>query len=342
MTKISRRSFIPILGTAVIGASCLSIQEQKLFSKDNQRILPLRLKKGDTIGVSAPAGGIKSNTELNEFRKILEGLDFKVKFSKNCQNKHGYFSGTDEERASDFMNLIQDEEVNGIFFLRGGWGCARILPFLDFDVIKKHPKVIMGFSDITTLINAITTKTGLVTFHGPGGNSTWNAYSVRYIKKLLIDRELVSYKNKEEDNKIITYSSGSATGELFGGNLSVICSLMGTDYLPNWKNKILFLEDVREEPYSIDRMLTQLKLAGVFNEVNGIVLGNFRKCFAEEPDRSFTLEEVFDQHFSKLSIPIFYGAQIGHARNKFTVPVGVEVVINADQGAIELLEPAVL
>jgi len=342
MTKISRRSFIPIIGTAVIGASCLSIQEPKFFSEERSKILPPKLKSGDTIGVSAPAGGIKSQSELDDFRKVLKELGFKVKFSKNCQKKFGYFSGTDEERASDFMDLMQDEEVNGIFFLRGGWGCARILSLLDFDSIKKHPKVIMGFSDITTLLNAITTKTGLVTFHGPGGNSTWNAYSVDYIKHLLINGESIKYSNISSDSKISTYSSGTATGELFGGNLSVLCSLIGTDFLPDWKNKILFLEDVREEPYSIDRMLTQLKLAGVFKDVNGIILGNFRKCTAEEPDRSFTLEEVFEQHFSALSIPVFYGAQIGHVRNKFTVPVGVEVEMNADEGRFNLLQPAVL
>jgi len=341
MTKISRRSFIPIIGTAVIGASCLSIQEPKGIALESHRILPARLRKGDVIGVSAPAGGIKSFSELDDFRKVLEQLGFKVKFSKNCSKKYGYFSGTDEERASDFMDLIEDEEVKGIFFLRGGWGCARILPLLDFDAIQNNPKAIMGFSDITTLLNAITVKTGLITFHGPGGNSTWNSYSVAYIKKLLIDGELVKYKNETQDLKITTYSSGISKGELFGGNLSVICSLVGTGFLPNWKGKILFLEDVGEEPYRIDRMLTHLKLAGVFDEVNGIVLGNFRKCIAEEPDRSFTIEEVFKQHFSDLKKPVFYGAQIGHTRNKFTVPVGVEVEMNANEGSFKLLEAAV-
>ncbi|MBL1279523.1 MAG: LD-carboxypeptidase [Fluviicola sp.] len=342
MTKISRRSFIPILGTAVVGASCLSIQEPSEFLTENGKILPTLLKKGDTIGVSAPAGGIKNKSELDDFKKILEQLGFKVKFSKNCSKKHGYFSGTDEERASDFMDLILDTEINGIFFLRGGWGCARILPLLDFDAIKSNPKVIMGFSDITSLLNAITSKTGLVTFHGPGGNSTWNIYSVDYIKELLIKGELVHYSNLKTDLKITSYVSGVASGELFGGNLSVICSTIGTGYLPNWTGKILFLEDVGEEPYRIDRMLTQLEQSGVFKNVNGIILGVFRKCIAEEPERSFTLEEVFEQHFSALKIPVFYGAQIGHVRNKFTVPLGAEVEMNADEGSFRMLEAAVL
>jgi len=341
MSKISRRSFIPIIGTTVIGVSCLSIQKPKGLALENNKILPARLKKGDVIGISAPAGGVKSSSEIDDFTKVLEQLGFKVKFSKNSSNKFGYFSGTDEERASDFMGLILDNEVKGIFFLRGGWGCARILPLLDFDAIKVNPKVIMGFSDITTLLNAITSKTGLVTFHGPGGNSTWNAYSIRYINELLINGELVNYRNEKQDLKITTYSPGSARGDLYGGNLSVICSLVGTDFLPSWKDKILFLEDVGEEPYRIDRMLTHLKLAGVFDEVNGVILGNFRKCVAEEPERSFTLKEVFEQHFSTLKKPVFYGAQIGHVRNKFTIPVGVEVKMNADDGSFVLVDASV-
>lgn len=343
MAKISRRSFIPMLGTAVIGASCLSIQNNDLKPKTTQskRFLPHRLKKGDLIGVCSPAGGIKNTSELDDFKTVLAQFDFKTKFSKNCSKKFGYFSGTDEERASDFMDLILDDEVKGIFFLRGGWGCARILPLLDFEAIKNHPKVIMGFSDITTLLNAITSKTGLITYHGPGANSTWNDYSKNYIKKLLVEAEAVSYENLPSDSAISTYSSGIASGELFGGNLSVLSSLIGTDYLPDWNGKILFLEDVKEEPYSIDRMLTQLKLAGVFSQVNGIVLGNFRKCFAEEPDRSFTLEEVFEQHFKALNIPVYYGAQIGHTRNKFTIPIGMNVEMNADNGRISLNSPAV-
>ncbi len=343
MKKISRRHFIPILGTAVIGASCLSsVSNGVLESTDNPKIFPKRLKKGDLIGVSAPAGGIKNIQELSDFEKTLSQLGYRTKFSKNCTKKYGYFSGTDEERASDFMELIEEREVKAIFFLRGGWGCARILQFLDFEKIKNNPKIIMGFSDITTLINAITLKTGLVTFHGPGGNSTWNDYSIQYIKNLLQEGNKLSFQNLPADSPIITFNGGVASGELMGGNLSVICSLIGTEYFPNWNGKILFLEDVGEEPYRIDRMLTQLKQVGIFNEINGVILGNFRKCTPEEPHRSFTLEEVFEQHFSKVNFPVFYGAQIGHTKNKFTVPLGVSISMNADLGKFEMLHPSVI
>lgn len=340
MDKMSRRSFVPLLGTAIVGASSLSFGSAN-FSFNETRLKPKPLKKFDLIGVCAPAGGIKSHSEITDFEKILNDLGYKTLFSKNIENNVGYFSGTDQERASDFMDLIQNKDVKAIFFIRGGWGCARILEYLDFEIIRNNPKIIMGFSDPTSLLNAITLKTGLITFHGPGGNSTWNEYSMLYINELLVDGAPVDYQNQTDDLPIITYSKGEAKGGLFGGNLSVLCGMIGSEYLPSWKGKILFLEDVAEEPYRIDRMLTNLKLAGVFNEIAGLILGTFRKCIPEESNYSFTLEEVFEQHFKDAKFPVYYGAQIGHASNKFTVPIGMEVEINADNGTFRLLESAV-
>ena len=340
--SISRRSFIPMLGTALVGVSCLSATDLNNDALPRTgKIFPKRLKKGDTIGIAATAGPIRDESEVTEFEQVLQQLGFKIKRGKNVTKKWGYFSATDEERAEEFMELIEDQEVNGIFFIRGGWGCARLLDLIDYEKIKSNPKVIMGFSDITSLLNAISHKTGLATFHGPGGNSTWNEYSVKYVKRVTVDGEQISFKNQATDHPITTYSKGTAEGELYGGNLSVIAGVLGSEFVPDWQGKILFLEDVMEEPYRIDRMLTQLKLAGVFEQISGLVLGNFRKCTAEEPDRSFTLEEVFEQHFSTAKFPVFYGAQIGHIRNKFTVPLGVKVRINANEGEIQLVESAV-
>ncbi|MFK7783695.1 MAG: LD-carboxypeptidase [Crocinitomicaceae bacterium] len=338
MSQISRRKFIPLVGTAIVGAAALSMnKESKNVLVSPAPILPKRLKKGDTIGIAASAGPIRNRKEVDEFQEVLRQLGYQIKLGKNVFGKEGYFSAKDEDRADEFMELIQDDGVDGIFFIRGGWGCARFLDLLDYGVIAQNPKVIMGFSDITALLNAITLHSGIVTFHGPGGNSTWNKYSVDYITRLLRNGEQVLYKNGTNDHSIHTYSSGKAEGMFFGGNLSVLCGMVGSKYLPDWNDKVLFLEDVGEEPYRIDRMLTQLKLAGVFGQISGLVLGNFRQCTPEEPDRSFTLEEVFEQHFSKVQFPVFYGAQIGHIRNKFTVPVGVRVRIDADLGTIEML-----
>ncbi len=340
MAALSRRSFIPMLGTAILGASCLSF-ENKLADDSLNIIRPNRLKEDDTIGVCAPAGAMANPSDIDEFKAILSKLGLNVKVGPNIPGRYGYFSATDEDRAKEFMDFIQDDEVQGIFFIRGGWGCARILELLDFDIIKSNPKVIMGFSDITTLLNAITSKTGLITFHGPGGNSTWNDYSIRYIKELLFKGAVVEYKNASTDHKILNYSSGNTQGQLYGGNLSVLTSLIGSNYLPDWSGKILFLEDVMEEPYRIDRMLTQLKLSGILDQVNGVILGNFRKCTPDEPHKSFTLEEVFEQHFKNLKKPVFYGAQIGHIKNKFTIPVGIEIEMNANLGSFKLLLPSV-
>lgn len=341
---MNRRTFIPLFGTALIGASCLSVNVDVADDLVTRGIiLPKRLKRGDTIGIAAPAGPIHENSEVGKFETVLHSMGFKTQVAEHTYGQYGFLSAPDETRAKEFMELIADESVSGIFFIRGGWGCARLLPLLDFEVIKSNPKVIMGFSDITTLLNAITSKTGIITFHGPSGNSSWNDYSIRYLKDVLINAKPVRYSNtKAVDHSITTYSGGIAEGPLYGGNLSVICGLVGSDYLPDWKGKILFLEDVMEEPYRVDRMLTHLSLAGVFKEVNGIILGNFRKCKAEEPDRSFTLEEVFEHHFASAKIPVFYGAQIGHVRNKFTVPIGIRVTMDADIGTIELAEPSVL
>lgn len=340
MDKMSRRSFVPLLGTAIVGASNLSFGNTD-FSFTEGRIKPNALKKGDLIGVCAPAGGIKNHSEIGEFEELLNGFGYKTLFSANIESNIGYFSGNDKERAADFMQLIENKEVKAIFFIRGGWGCARILDYLDFEIIRSNPKIIMGFSDPTSLLNAITLKAGLITFHGPGGNSTWNDYSMAYINQLLVEGLPVSYQNETNDLPIITYAKGEATGELFGGNLSVLTGMIGSEFVPHWKGKILFLEDVAEEPYRIDRMLTHLKLAGVFDLIAGLILGSFRKCVPEEPKFSFSLEEVFEQHFIDSKFPVYYGAQIGHTRNKFTVPIGSIIEMNAGIGTFRLIESAV-
>lgn len=346
MKKWTRREIFPLVGASLVAGTAFSLgtdpEKQAPFRMPPIITRPKSLAPGDYIGICAPAGALRRDAEIPEFTAVLQKMGFRVKVGPNCTKKYGYFAGTDEERASDFMQFIKDPEVKAIFFLRGGWGAARILEHLDFDIIADNPKIIMGFSDATTLLCAITTKSSLVTFHGPSGNSSWNDYSMKYIRQVLVDRSRVHYENTAEDEKIITYSPGTASGLLWGGNLSVIASLIGTRYLPIRTPSILFLEDVGEEPYSIDRMLTQLKLCGVLRMVNGVVLGNFRKCDAEEPERSFTLHEVFQQHFENFGKPVYYGAQIGHTVNKFTIPVGVDATMNADKGTITLTYPAVL
>lgn len=262
---------------------------------------------------------------------------------KTLNEKFGYFAGTDEFRANELNNLFADNHIKGIFCMKGGWGCARLLKLLDYNIIEKNPKILIGFSDITTLLVSITSKTGLVTFHGPVGNSGWNDWTSSVFKTVTMNSDsLPMFSNPLNEDAIITINSGKATGELIGGNLSVITSLMGSNFLPDWKNKILFLEDVKEEPYRIDRALTQLKLCGVLDSISGFVFGKCSKCLAEEPQKAFTFHEVIMQHIKPLGIPAFYGAMIGHIENKLTLPLGINVLLDADKGTIKLEENSVI
>lgn len=342
MKKISRRAFLPIAGLAPLSIPFLSVDKIEDSKEDIlPEILPSVLKKGDVVGVCAPAGCISELSEVKDFAQALRSMGFNVRIGKNVSLKYGYFSAPDKERAEEFMDLISDKEVKAIFTIRGGWGCARILDLIDFNLIRENPKIIMGFSDITTLLNAITSRTGLVTFHGPGGNSTWNKRTLNYFESVIMKGDRVSFSNIEnEDQNVIVHSEGRASGHLYGGNLTVITSLIGSCYLPDFMGKILFLEDVKEEPYRIDRMLTQLKLAGVFSKVDGIALGVFRDCIAEEPNRAFTLEEVFDQHFKDIGIPVMSGLQFGHVKTKFILPIGVEAEISTSSRTIQMMGSA--
>lgn len=341
MDTLTRRKAVSLLGLTFLGTSCLSVKKDGTGEGSPNVLKPMALKKGDLVGICAPAGCVSEPGEVLEFTDVLKDLGFRVKKGKNVASRYGYFSAPDESRAAEFMELIKDPEVKAIFFVRGGWGCARIMPFIDFQVIKDNPKVIMGFSDISTLLNAITFKTGLITFHGPNGNASWNSRTLEYFHSLMVHGETHTFFNRSEDLKIRTINSGIVEGELAGGNLTVISSMIGSDYLPDWSGKILFLEDLKEEPYRIDRMLTQLKLAGVLDKVNGVVLGAFRECIAEEPDRAFTVDEVFDQHFKALNKPVYANAQFGHVVNKFILPLGTRVRVNATKGTIEMMESGV-
>jgi muramoyltetrapeptide carboxypeptidase len=256
---------------------------------------------------------------------------------------------TDEARAADINSMYSDPDVDAIITLRGGWGCNRILDLIDYKTIAKHPKIIMGYSDITSLLLALNAKTSLVTFHGPVGISTWNEYSTDYVKRLLFEGQSFTMENPTDkgDNltqvkdRILTIHGGQAQGKLLGGNLSVLTAMVGSDYLPDFKSNILFLEEVGEDIYRVDRMLTQLKLAGILGEISGFIFGKCSRCDSGESYGSLTLEEVLDDHIKPLGIPAWFGSMIGHIEDKFTIPLGVKAEIDADKGSIKLLEAAV-
>lgn len=341
----SRRNFIKQAGIVAAGVPALFSLVNPPGDQDiGLTVFPPALMPGDKVAIVSPAGAVFDPVSVQKFEKIILDLGYKVVQGKTCSLRTGYFAGTDQERADDFMCMIKDPSVKAILCAKGGWGCARILPLLDFDIIRTNPKIICGFSDITTLLNAIWKKSNMITFHGPVGNSGWNEFSVNAFHQAVQRGKTVLYRFdpiNEPFGETTVYVEGKAQGHWIGGNLTVFCSLLGTPYLPNLANTILFLEDTMEEPYSIDRMLTHLKLAGVFDKIKGIAFGKCTKCLAEEPDKAFTIEQVFTQHFSKMQIPVVTGLPIGHTERKLTIPIGCNGTLDTVGKLIQFTEKAV-
>jgi muramoyltetrapeptide carboxypeptidase len=301
-------------------------------------ILPPKLMRGDTVALMAPAGAIFNDDTGPKATTALEAMGFRVKVGETATKRYGYLAGDDQFRAGEFTKFLVDKEVKAIIALRGGWGCARMLPYIDMTLIPDNPKIICGFSDITTLLLAIHKHTGLITFHGPVGNSTWEGMTTENFLDVVQARK-PTIAMKSPDTKVIR--DGFASGRLLGGNLSIICSLIGTNALPDFTNSILFLEETEEEPYRIDRLLTQLQQAGILDKLNGVVFGTCAKCEAEEPDKSFTLDEVLDFHFKDRKYPVIKGFAVGHIKDKFTLPVGMPATLDAGKMTLTLSEAVV-
>lgn len=305
---------------------------------------PKRLKVGDTIGLIAPAGRISTEQLQSSIAKV-EGLGFKTHVGQYALAERGYLAGTDANRAADVNAMFADDRVDAILCLRGGYGCNRILGLLDYDLIRQNPKALIGYSDITALCLALYEKCRLVSFHGPVGISTWNDFSVDSLKAVLMGTDLPTFSNHSTLNPspevVQTYRNGTADGILLGGNLTVLTSLIGSSFLPDFTDKLLFLEEVEESPYKVDRMLMQLKLAGILDKIGGLIWGTCSNCVYKEGEISLSIEEVLADYFTPLQIPVYAGTQIGHISNKFTLPIGIQARMDATNGTISLLESAV-
>ncbi len=312
---------------------------------------PARLREGDSVALVAPATVTYDRDDLLIAVESLEALGLKVRPGKHVLARYGYFAGTDEDRAADINDAFAAADVAGVIALRGGWGAARTLPHLDFDRIAANPKVFLGYSDITTLLNAFLARSGLVGFHGPNGSSRWTEFTTRGVSSIIFDGEAPLMRNPEvrddslavRDYRVHPIVGGRARGRLVGGNLTLFSGLAGTPWFPDVTGALVFLEEVGEYIYRCDRMLTQLALASVFEKAAGIILGGFTGC-GISPDRfgTFSLNDVFEQHLGGLGKPVFSGAMIGHVEWKRTIPIGVAAEMDADAGTIQLLEPAVV
>jgi len=348
---VKRRNFIKTISSATFAASAFpkSFSNQSKF-ETNKLIKPAALKEGDTIALITP-GSYITEQEKEESIDALYKLGFRVTYSGRLMQKNGYFSAIDEERAADLNEMFERKDVQGIMCARGGYGCARILPYLDYDLIADNPKPLIGFSDVTALHYAIYKKSNLITFHGPVSISTFSKFSVKNFEDVLMNPTFEqTLMNSTSDNNYNPYgitviSEGIAKGELIGGNLSIAVSLISTEYDVDYAGKIIFLEEFLEEPYRVDRMLTQMIQAGKFENAAGIALGVFKLC---EPNKtnpsfngSFTLMEVLKDRLGNLGIPVIYGLSFGHVVDKFTLPVGVKAELNTETQQLKLLEQAV-
>ncbi|MDJ0674575.1 MAG: LD-carboxypeptidase [Calothrix sp. MO_167.B42] len=341
--SIKRRELLKIFGISALSTPLISFSSHSPSHGTSPNIIikPPRLRIGDTVGLISPAG-IVDTEDIQQAQKTLGNLGLKIKLGKHILDRYGYLAGKDIDRAADVNHMFADKSVTAIIAMRGGWGCNRILPLLKYHLIRSHPKIIMGYSDITSLLLAINARSRIVTFHGPVAISSWNQFTLDYLQPMLLQGKMVPMKNPlttEVRRRII--NPGIATGKLVGGNLSVVCAMVGSPYLPSWNRRILFVEDIGEDIYRVDRMLTQLKNAGILSQLSGFIFGQCTRCSTGD-DPSLTLMEVLNDHIKPLGIPAWYAAMIGHIQDKFTMPIGVNVEIDANQGEIRMLEPAVV
>lgn len=301
-------------------------------------IKPNALKFNDKIGIIAPSGPAFDPVQLEKSIEKIKKIGFNPVLGRSCYLSDGFLAGKDEARARDVNIFFKSKDIKGIIALRGGYGSMRILNMIDYKSIKKNPKVFTGYSDITALHSSINKYSNLITFHGPMAYSDFHD----------IDKEtLSSFMHSAMNNKYlpkynlepIVESKFALEGKIFGGNLTLLTSLLGSIYQVNYKDKVLFIEEINEEPYKIDRMLYQLYLAGVFKEIKGVILGQFTSCDSYDEKKSYSLEYVFESFFKKYSIVSYKGLNIGHNKCKITMPLGVKCKIS--QCKLVLIEEGV-
>lgn len=300
---------------------------------------PRKLRAGGTIGVIAPASPSYDMDKIKRGIVAIEQMGFKVVEGSTVYRRHGYLAGYDRERAQDINSFFARKDVDAILCLRGGYGTLRILDSIDYRMIKKNPKVFIGYSDITAIHLALNNICGMVTFHGPMLVSDFGGEVDECTRNSFLSA--VTGGISREPIKMETMVCGKAEGRIIGGNLTVILSTLGTPYEIDTDGKILILEENGEEPYRVDRMLTQLMLSGKMKKCSGIVLGQFTACGPKDEDKSLSLRDVFTDRLIPLKIPILYGGRFGHVKTNMTIPLGVKGVINED-GSLTIAEEGVV
>ncbi|MCF6183974.1 MAG: LD-carboxypeptidase [Bacteroidales bacterium] len=304
-----------------------------------ENIIKPLLKPGDTVGLITPAGFIDEK-KLSIAVKNIEAFGLNVFYNDSVLEKSGYLAGNDESRLKEFHSMYKNNNIKAIVCVRGGYGTTRLLDNVDFSLIKQNPKPLIGYSDITALINAIYKKTGITGFHGVVGAGNFTEYTSLNFKNLFFgnsENVVIELFEKHKETAFVI-NEGFVSGKLVGGNLALVVSVLGTPYDVSWQDKIIFLEDIGEAPYKIDRMLTQLISVGKFNNVKGIILGQFRGCEPEKEDEanSFSLKEVIIDRIKPMNIPSVYGFSFGHIKNQVIFPVGIKADFNTNNFSISI------
>jgi len=313
-------------------------------------IKPKKLEKGDFVGIIAPSEAILDKNALKSGIKILENQGFKVVLGKNIFKRHGdYMAGTDKERAADLNKMFSDKKIKAIFCLVGGSSANRLLPLIDFNTIKKNPKIFVGFSDITTLLIAIYTKTGLVTFHGPNITSGYrkegvylsNPYTLKNLLKLLMDPCPLG-KMPQKTKWQALKGKNVTSGKLLGGNLEVFLNLSGTEFFPKLENSILFWEELEEGIHDIDFFLNHLRLIPDFNKIKGMLIGKITDWPNTGYKKTLSFNQTLIEIFKDFNFPIVYNADFGHIKDFATLPIGIKAKLDSNKATLEILESAVM
>jgi muramoyltetrapeptide carboxypeptidase len=314
-------------------------------------IRPPRVRPGDLVGLIAP-GGVMEDAQVERAVRNIESMGLRVKPGANIRLRRGNYAGTPIQQVEDFHAMVRDREVKAIWSGRGGSGCSLLLPLLDYGLIRANAKVIIGLSDVTALHLAILRHAGLVTFHGPAGISTFSDYSLKYLRAAFMEPKPTYTIVGAEENRRRgeaepeyterTITPGAATGPLIGGNLSVLSALVGTPYAARMKGAIVFLEDINEEPYRINRMLTQLLQSGELTRAHAVMFGACAGCRTPPDEPSLTLDETFRDRLEPLHVPAATGLSFGHVMHHFTIPLGIRARFDASERTLTMLEPAVV
>ena len=304
---------------------------------------PPRLKPGDRVGLIAPGSPVPAD-RIAKAEETTRLLGYQPVLGQYVFEKNGYLAGTDEQRLQDLHDMFQRPDIKAIWCIRGGYGCTRLLSRINYDEIKANPKIFIGFSDITALHLAIHEMTGLVTFHGPVAASAPTEYSIESLRTILTapqETTIQAYKAEAHSYpKPYPIRPGESEGILTGGNLSLLAALAGTPWSPSYENKIVFIEDIGEKPYRIDRMLVQLSQATDLPKAAGIILGIFHDCEAKQGENSLTLEETLRHNFAPLNVPVAFGCSFGHVDHQCTFPLGIRARMDAAKNLITILESA--